>query len=78
MTFTYLTNIALEKAREDYLTNLREAGLQPKIEIIATINANHRVTAEAVYARIQRTPLQRVRHGWHRAGRGEDLRRQRG
>lgn len=52
MTFTYLTNIALEKAREDYLTNLREAGLRPKIEIIATINANHRVTAEAVYARI--------------------------
>lgn len=52
MAFTYLTNIPLEQARADYLARLIELGLSAKAETIATVEANHRVTAKAVYARI--------------------------
>lgn len=52
MAFTYLTNIPLAQARADYLARLIELGLSAKTETIATIEANHRVTAKAVYARI--------------------------
>jgi putative molybdopterin biosynthesis protein len=52
MAFTYLTNIPLERAKADYLEHLLSVGVQPKTELIATVEANHRVTAEAVYAQI--------------------------
>ena len=52
MGFEYLTNVALDKAREDYIAKLRENGFAPKSERIAVFEACGRVTAEAVYAHI--------------------------
>ena len=52
MGFEYLTNVALDKARADYLSFLRENGYAPEAERIAVAEACGRVTAEAVYARI--------------------------
>ena len=52
MAFTYLTNIPLEQARADYLTHLQFSGIEPKTETIATVDANHRITAAPIYARI--------------------------
>jgi len=52
MAFTYLSNYPLEEAREIFLKALEEAGLKPKVERVPTSEANGRVTAEAVYARI--------------------------
>ena len=52
MAFTYLSNYPLEEARELYLRELVEAGLKPRVERVPTNEANGRITAEAVYARI--------------------------
>ena len=52
MGFEYLTNIPLEKAREDYLKLLTENGFAPKTEVIPVWDACGRVTARAVYAHI--------------------------
>ena len=52
MGFEYLTNIPLEKAREDYLKLLTDNGFAPKTEVIPVWDACGRVTARAVYAHI--------------------------
>ena len=52
MGFEYLTNVALEKAREEYLAKLIENGFGPVSERIAVQHSCGRVTAEAVYAHI--------------------------
>jgi len=52
MAFKYLTNIPLQKAREDYITVLTAQGFAPKTELIPVQESNGRITAEAVYAHI--------------------------
>ena len=52
MGFEYLTNIPLEKAREDYLKLLTDNGFAPKTEVIPVWDACGRVTARAVYTHI--------------------------
>ena len=52
MGFEYLTNIPLDKAREDYLTLVQSLGFGAKTETIPVWDACGRVTAHAVYARI--------------------------
>ena len=52
MSFEYLTNIPLAKAREDYLNLLISHGYGPKTEVIPVWDACGRVTAHAVYAHI--------------------------
>ena len=52
MGFEYLTNIALDKARSDYLEMLRERGFSHEWETIPVYNSCGRVTARAVYANI--------------------------
>lgn len=52
MGFEYLTNIALEKAQEDYLQLLIANGFQAKTERIPVFKSCGRVTAAAVYANI--------------------------
>jgi putative molybdopterin biosynthesis protein len=52
MKYEYLTNEPLEHARSDYLTFLREAGMQGREENIPVIEALGRITADAVYAKI--------------------------
>lgn len=52
MAFTYLTNIPLEKAREDYIARLRENGMAAQCETVRTVDACGRVTAKPVYAHI--------------------------
>ncbi len=52
MGFEYLTNIPLEKAREDYLNLLKNHGFGPKTEVLPVWDACGRVTAGAVYAHI--------------------------
>lgn len=52
MAFTYLTNIPVDDAREAYLQALIDAGLEAQTEFVDTAEANHRVTAEAIYAHI--------------------------
>jgi len=52
MGFEYLTNIPLDKAREDYLNLLESHGYGPKTEVIPVWDACGRVTAHAVYAHI--------------------------
>ena len=52
MAFTYLSNYPLEEAHEIFLKALDQAGLKPQVERIPTSEANGRITAEAVYARI--------------------------
>jgi putative molybdopterin biosynthesis protein len=52
MAFTYLSNYPLEEARKFFLKALDEAGLKPRVERVPTSEANGRITAEAVYARI--------------------------
>ena len=50
MAFEYLTNVPLEKARQDYLDALLAAGLTARSETLPTLEATNRVTARAVYA----------------------------
>ncbi|MBR0026348.1 MAG: molybdopterin biosynthesis protein, partial [Clostridia bacterium] len=52
MAFQYLTNIPLEKAREEYLAALIAEGFAPETELLPVQEANGRITAEAVYAHI--------------------------
>ena len=52
MGFEYLTNVPLDKAREDYLKLLTANGFAPKTEVIPVWDASSRVTAHAVYAHI--------------------------
>jgi len=52
MGFEYLTNIPLNKAREDYLNLLKSNGFGYKTEVIPVWDACGRVTAQAVYAHI--------------------------
>ncbi|MBQ4652076.1 MAG: molybdopterin biosynthesis protein [Oscillospiraceae bacterium] len=52
MGFEYLTNIALDKAREEYIQWLSDKGFAPGTEIIPVFEACGRVTAKAVYAAI--------------------------
>jgi len=52
MSFKYLTNIPLEKAREDYLKALIENGMQPQVETIRVTEAAQRVTCAPIYANI--------------------------
>ena len=52
MAFHYLTNIPLEKAREDYLELLRSHGFGPETETVPVQNSCGRINSRAVYAAI--------------------------
>ncbi|NLO69194.1 MAG: molybdopterin biosynthesis protein, partial [Bacteroidales bacterium] len=52
MVFKYLSNIPLAEARSQFLSTLRSKNIRSETETIKTINANHRIAAEAVYAQI--------------------------
>jgi len=52
MGFEFLTNVALEKATDEYIDTLKENGLQPKSERIPVSVSCGRITAKAVYAHI--------------------------
>ena len=52
MGFEYLTNVALDQARSDYLALLTENGFDSAYEMIPVYSACGRVTARAVYANI--------------------------
>jgi len=52
MAFEYLTVTPLEKAREDYINALKQAGFHAEKERIPVFSACGRITAEAVYANI--------------------------
>jgi len=52
MAFQYLTNVPLAKAKEEYLSILETEGFAPEVQHIPVQEANGRITAEAVYARI--------------------------
>ena len=52
MSFEYLTNTSLEKAREDYIKFLEEKGFDSKTETIPVCRACGRITARPVYAHI--------------------------
>ena len=52
MSFEYLTNTPLEKAREDYIKFLEEKGFDSKTETIPACRACGRITARPVYAHI--------------------------
>lgn len=52
MSFEYLTNVPLEQAKKDYLAKLRENGFAGETETIPVQKAYGRMTAKAVYARI--------------------------
>lgn len=50
MPFTYLTNVALEQAKKDYLQLLLDNGFTAQSETVPVCEACGRVTAKAVYA----------------------------
>jgi len=52
MSFEYLTNIDLDKAREEYLRTLINNGMKPQSEMIPVTEAAKRQTSKAVYANI--------------------------
>ncbi|MCL2663348.1 MAG: molybdopterin biosynthesis protein [Oscillospiraceae bacterium] len=52
MGFIYLTNIQLDKAREEYLKALIARGMQSQEEVIPVTDASNRITSKAIYARI--------------------------
>ena len=52
MGFSYLTNVPLDKAREDYIALLRESGFAPQAERVPVQDACGRITAGAVYASV--------------------------
>ena len=52
MGFSYLTNVPLDKARQDYIDFLGSAGFAPELELIPVQRSCGRVTAQAVYAAI--------------------------
>lgn len=52
MNFEYLTNVPLDKAREDYISELKSRGFAARTELIPVQAACGRITAEPVYAHI--------------------------
>ena len=52
MAFQYLTNVALDKARDEYIALLKENGFAPRTETIPVERSCGRITAKAVYAAI--------------------------
>jgi len=52
MGFKYLTNIQLEKARDDYLEVLISNGMKSQEEVIPVVASSKRITSRAVYANI--------------------------
>ena len=52
MGFEYLTNVPLEKARQEYLALLQSRGFCAEAERIAVFESCGRITAQAVYAHI--------------------------
>lgn len=52
MSFAYLTNVPLDKARDEYIEHLISNGFAPKTEKISVQSSCGRVTSEAVYAAI--------------------------
>ncbi|MCL2408355.1 MAG: molybdopterin biosynthesis protein [Oscillospiraceae bacterium] len=52
MSFQYLTNLPLDKAKTEYIDRLIQNGMAPKTETISVTQAAGRITAEPVYARI--------------------------
>jgi len=52
MAFQYLTNIPLDRARQEYMTALIQNGMAPRAETVPVAQALNRVTAGPVYARI--------------------------
>lgn len=50
MKYEYLTNVQLEQAKNDYLTFLREAGMEGREELVPVTEALGRISAHAVYA----------------------------
>ena len=52
MKYEYLTNVPLEKAKTDYLSFLREAGMKGREETVAVTEALWRITSRAVYAKL--------------------------
>lgn len=52
MKFEYLTNILLEKAKNDYMDKLIDNGLSPAAETIRVQSSVGRITAGPVYAKI--------------------------
>jgi len=52
MAFQYLTNVPLEKARDEYIQLLLDSGFSAKTEIIPVERSCGRVSAKAVYAAI--------------------------
>lgn len=52
MGFEYLTNVALQQAKQEYLALLKENGFGSQSETIPVYEACGRVTAQAVYASI--------------------------
>lgn len=52
MSFHYLTNVPLERARREYLDLLRQNGFAPSREIVPIPDTCGRVTAHPVYAHI--------------------------
>ncbi len=52
MAFQYLTNVALDKAREEYISLLKDKGFAPETETVPVERSCGRITAKAVYAAI--------------------------
>ena len=52
MAFTYLTNMPLEQALDEYPAFLRQRGFAPRTETVPVPQARGRITAGAVYAHI--------------------------
>lgn len=52
MAFQYLTNVALDQAKQEYLAALESSGFAPGTEKISVIDACGRTTAGPVYAHI--------------------------
>lgn len=52
MSFEYLTNVALQQAKQEYLQLLKGNGFWPQSETVPVYEACGRVTARAVYANI--------------------------
>ena len=52
MAFQFLTNVPLDKAREDFLRAMEQAGFSAGAETVPVPEACGRITAAAVYARI--------------------------
>jgi hypothetical protein len=63
--FEYLTNVPLDKAREEYMALLVKNGMAPSSETILfhISRSDHR---RAGYARIQLSSLHCMRYGWYR------------